>query len=419
MYDFEVIVSGAGPAGASASLFLSQQGIPHLVFDRSIFPRHKVCGDGLTPMCFTLLEQVIPDIKARFATHQNMQKVAGVRLFSNKGRYADFFSKDYVKEEKDHVYTGSRYHFDHLLVEELQLRKEATLWQDTQLMDYTVEADGVVVTLKHDGALRKLKTKLLIAADGDRSLARKRMHGAAIKRDRTVAAVRAYYSGVKPLGNHDLYEIYALKEVLPGYLWIFPMTNGGHNVGLGTTSNLLKDKKMNMRQLLATVVHEHPLLKERFKDAVVTRETEGSGLPLMMETEPLLSMDRVLLTGDAAAIADPISGEGIGPAIVSGKYAAYAAKQAIEARDFSQAFFAVAYDQMIHQKITKHYELRIKLFDWFIKHPWKIEAFLWGATRLRLARNFIANAMNNKYRIKEIKNPLNWKRVFGKPVKYG
>lgn len=416
VYDYDVVVCGAGPAGASASLFLSQQGISHLVIDKSIFPRPKVCGDGLTPCCFTLLEQVIPDIKAEFSNRADMKRIKGVRLYSNNGKHADLLSKDFVKEEKDHVYTVSRTIFDDFLVKKLVTRPEATFWSNTHLQDYTLEENGIQLTLKKDNQPVTIHTKLMIAADGDRSLARKRAFGTNIERKEMVAAIRTYYRNVLPADNNDLYEVYALKEVLPGYLWVFPMADGTYNVGLGITSDIIQEKKLNLRNLLTNILATHPSFAERFKDAEMVKSIEGSGLPLMMETEPILSTERILLTGDAGSLADPISGEGIGPGIVSGKYAALTAASAVRANDFSMEMLR-GYDRVMHQKITKKYELRIQLFDWFIKHPWKIEWIVWATTRIGWVRNFFANSMNNYFTYSEILNPLRWKNIFGKSEK--
>jgi hypothetical protein len=76
------VVCSAGPAGAAASLFLCKQGQSHLLVDKSSFPRTKVCGDGITQVCLTMLEQVIPDIKNHFArSSATIHPIKGFRLF--------------------------------------------------------------------------------------------------------------------------------------------------------------------------------------------------------------------------------------------------------------------------------------------------------------------------------------------------
>jgi flavin-dependent dehydrogenase len=236
--------------------------------------------------------------------------------------------------------------------------------------------------------------------------------GTAIERKNMVAAIRTYYKGVKKEGDNNHYEVFAYPEVLPGYFWIFPMADGTFNVGLGVTSDVIQQKKLNLRKLMEELIAKYPYLSERFKNAEMIQAVEGSGLPIMLEKEPKLSDDRILLTGDAASIADPISGEGIGPGIVTGKYAALVAIDAVRANDFSAAYLT-RYDKIIHQKITNAYELRIRLFDWFIKHPWKINWLVWLAPKAGFIRNFFNNAANMRFSLKDIKNPLHWGRIFG------
>ncbi|MFY8204911.1 MAG: FAD-dependent oxidoreductase, partial [Actinomycetes bacterium] len=47
--DADVIVVGAGPAGSATAFHLANRGLDVLMFEKTSFPREKVCGDGLTP----------------------------------------------------------------------------------------------------------------------------------------------------------------------------------------------------------------------------------------------------------------------------------------------------------------------------------------------------------------------------------
>ena len=410
-HDFDVVVCGAGPAGAAASLFLSQKGIPHLLFDQAIFPRSKVCGDGITPVCTTILEQVIPDIKKEFSERGKAKKISSFRVYGLNHKYAEMQTSDFVPEDKNLLFTISRFVFDDYLVKKCIEKKEATFWENTKLLSYSMEADGVQINLQKDSNTLTICCKIIIAADGDRSIFRKKIYSNAIDRKQMVAAIRAYYKNVTPVSNNDLYEIFALEEVMPGYFWIFPMADGTHNVGLGITSDVIQAKKLNLRKLQEELIAKHPLLKDRFAKAERLHSIEGSGLPIMMEPEPKLSDDRILLTGDAASLADPISGEGIGPGLISGKYAAYTAADAIAANDFS-AVFLKKYDSIIHQKVTRAYEVRIKMFDWFVKYPWRINGLVWAAPKLAWVRNFLSNTINGKVSTRDLNVMTLWKKFF-------
>lgn len=415
-YNYDIVVCGGGPAGASASLFLSQQGQKHLLIDKSSFPRAKVCGDGITPVCITMLEQVIPNIKTHFtnSTH-TVHHIKRIRVYSPSEQFAEMAISDFVAAEKNNMFTITRYEFDKYLINNALQKQSCTFWDKTNLKDYQLTENGVKLQVEKDGQQISIIAKIVIAADGDRSLFRKRLMGTAIERKNMVAAIRTYYKGIKNEGENNHFEIFTYPEVLPGYFWIFPMADGTFNVGLGVTSDVIQQKKLNLRKLMDELIAKYPLLHEKFKDAEMIQAVEGSGLPIMMEKKPKLSNERILLTGDAASIANPISGEGIGPGIVTGKYAALVAIDAIKQNRFSAEYLA-KYDKIIHQKITNAYEIHIRIFDWFIKHPWKINLLVWLGPKAGFISNFFNNLVNKRFSLSEIKNPLNWKRIFGKTM---
>jgi len=409
--DFDVIVCGAGPSGAVASLFLSQQGVRHLIIDQSVFPRAKVCGDGITPLCSTILQQVIPEVNNHFEEKGKVKRIKNIRIYGFNKNYADLKTADFVSEEKNLLYTISRFIFDDYLVQHVKQKQEATLWENTKLTGYSIGEDGVLLQVIKDGLPVEVSAKLIIAADGDRSIFRKRIFKTAIDRDQMVAAVRTYFKNVIPSGNNDLLEVYVFKEVMPGYFWIFPMADGTHNVGLGITSDVIQASKINLRKLLDELICNHPLLKERFKYAQKIHSIEGSGLPIMMEKAPKLSDTRILLTGDAGSLADPISGEGIGPGIVSGKYAALVAADAVKVSDFS-AEFLQKYDFIMHDKITSAYENRIHLFDWFAKYPYRINWLIWALPKVGWIRNILANLTFGQMGFQDRKSFTSLKKLF-------
>ena len=87
---YDVVVAGAGPAGVSASLYLSQHHVKHLLIDKAQFPRDKVCGDALSGKVFSHLKHVIPAIHEDFtaADHQYTPSY-GVRFVAPNGKNLD------------------------------------------------------------------------------------------------------------------------------------------------------------------------------------------------------------------------------------------------------------------------------------------------------------------------------------------
>ena len=106
-------------------------------------------------------------------------------------------------------------------------------------------------------------------------------------------------------------------------------------------------------------IEENPYIKDRFKNAKLIDNIKGWGLPLG-SIRRKISGERFLLTGDAASLIDPFTGEGIGNAMLSGKFAAQTVKDAIDANDFSESFLS-RYDEAVFQRLWDELKLSYKI----------------------------------------------------------
>jgi flavin-dependent dehydrogenase len=150
-------------------------------------------------------------------------------------------------------------------------------------------------------------------------------------------------------------------------------------VGLGQLSQSVSDKKVNLREVLKRVVAESPTLKNRFKDATLLGDIRGYGLPLGSR-KVTMSGERFMLCGDAASLIDPLTGEGIGQAMVSGRYAGWQAAKCIAENKFSAACMK-EYDDLVYAKFWKthfsHYLAQKVIGD----RPWVVNASIGLALR--------------------------------------
>jgi thioredoxin reductase len=69
----DVLIVGAGPAGSVCGYLLAKAGVSCLLIDHATFPRDKICGGGLTPKCWKLLEELIPGIKYEYNSIRNIR----------------------------------------------------------------------------------------------------------------------------------------------------------------------------------------------------------------------------------------------------------------------------------------------------------------------------------------------------------
>src|SRR5690606_23675495 len=109
---------------------------------------------------------------------------------------------------------------------------------------------------------------LIVGADGDKSQVRK--HFMSDNQPKSYAVgLRAYYKGITGLHPENFIELHFLPEMLPGYLWIFPMPDGMVNVGVGILSERIRSKKINLREQMLHAIKTNPNISHRFANATL------------------------------------------------------------------------------------------------------------------------------------------------------
>ena len=212
---------------------------------------------------------------------------------------------------------------------------------------------------------------MVIGCDGATSVVRRQAGDHQKEWTEKYAAVRAYYSGVTGV-EKDRFEVYFLPKYPHGYFWIFPSAGDQVNIGICLLSNEIIDKKISLRDLLLEVIEDAPLLKKRFSSATLVGDIKGWSIPLGYK-QLNVSGNRFMVVGDAAGIADPFTGEGIGPAMVTGRIAAWQAIKCFEKNDFSAAAMK-EYDKAIDSKFGRLHRKRARISHLFSRRPWILNA---------------------------------------------
>lgn len=345
---FDILIVGAGPAGATTALKLAGSGLKIAIIDKAGFPRPKTCGDGLTLDVINQLSMVSEPLAAAFRNFPGKLPSYEAVLFSPDFRQIRIPFR--IKHENRPIYTCRRVDFDNLMFQQLKQFENISVFENCKALDIEQNADKVILTSEE----LTFEAKLIVGADGANSLVARKMGIKRIPREHQAMGLTAYYQGMKTLNENNPIEIYFLRDILPGYLWIFHLGNGMANVGIGMLASTVSITKLDLKKVFDNLLNSHPL-KERMTGAVREGSVKGHVLPLGFDKREI-SGNRFLLTGDAAALVDPLTGEGVGNAIRSGRVAAEHILNCFKANDFSAAFNK-AYNQEVYRRLLPEYKM--------------------------------------------------------------
>jgi geranylgeranyl reductase family protein len=296
---WDLVVVGGGPAGSAAALAakLRRPDAQVLLLDRSDFPRDKACGDGIAAHGRDELAELgLPDLLADYTPTTKLSVISpgGAAVSATAAR-------------PNHVVP--RKVFDSRLVEsarargvEVRRHKVRTLIQD----DGAVDVDGI-------------RARVVVAADGAGSTVRRLIGVPPTAERHTAIAVRGYADLPPGSERADGAQFIAMqKQGWPAYAWSFPIGDGTANIGFGMMLPRLRADGRPGKQVL------HGRLAELLPD-LSGRDLLAHHLPLSAGRPATPGRGRVLLVGDAASLINPLTGEGIYYALLSGRLAGTAA----------------------------------------------------------------------------------------------
>lgn len=385
----KVIIVGAGPAGAGVSFYLTKFGIPHVVIDKESFPRDKVCGDACSGKTALVINRANPEWMTEILAHAtDFLPSWGITFVAPNGKALDIpFSPNRTAESKAPGFTVPRLFLDNFLFGKMA-SPHCTIYQHAKIDNILHSENKVTVTMTCNGDTHTITAPVIIGADGDKSVVRKQFLSDNTSPKTYAVGLRAYYEGVTNMHHDNFIELHFLPEMLPGYLWIFPLPHGQANVGVGILSEVIRDKKINLREQMLAAIKNNPQIAPRFANAKLVDKIQGWGLPLAMDRQPM-SGNNFMLCGDAAALVDPFSGEGIGNALYSGMLAAMAIKDALPNNDFSAAFLKTNYDDVLYKRLGDELKISATL-QRLCKYPWLFNFVVNKASKSESLRNTIS-----------------------------
>ncbi|WP_432830432.1 geranylgeranyl reductase family protein [Dactylosporangium sp. CA-092794] len=289
---FDVVVVGAGPAGAAAALAARRAGAGVLLLDKATFPRDKPCGDGIAPHALDVVRELgVSGVEEGYAP------VPALRLVGPGGRAV-------ARAHARVVYTIPRMVFDRRLVE-AAVRAGAVLRRHA--VRRVEDRGGYVVV---DGEIR---AGAVVGADGAYSLVRRALGEPPNGPGHLALAIRGYAEAPEIAAEQ---RIVTTAAGWPAYAWAFPIGDGRANIGYG---EVLRGRPLTREHLLDRLAALLPDL-----DTAAAAGLRAHHLPLSTR-RPVAGRGRLLLAGDAMSLINPFTGEGIFYAVLSGALAGAAA----------------------------------------------------------------------------------------------
>ena len=332
----EVLIIGAGPAGAAAAGKLHLQGVSTVVLEKTVFPRF-VIGESLLPRCMDNLEQcgLLEGLKA-----VGFQEKYGAK-FIEGDKTCDFNFAEQFTKGYSYTWQMPRADFDSVLVNQL-IEKGVQVNFSTEVKEVSFPDDGVEVVAFSEGEFIKYQGKFLIDASG---------YGRVLPRlldlDKPTglpprSAMFAHFKDVKRPEDKDANRIIVLCISNDVWVWIIPFSNGVTSVGfVGNIESLLLEDDLG-KSFNAAIVN-HPFLEQRFSDAAFEKTPQK--ISAYSSSVKTMFGDKFVLVGNATEFLDPVFSSGVTLALESGNRAADLLAQQLKGKSVDWAVDYQAYMQ--------------------------------------------------------------------------
>ncbi len=305
---FDTAVMGGGLAGCHAAITLAQQGQRVLLLEAGDYPRHKVCGEFLSPECAALFAET--GFLEVLRQHKP-ETIRTVRLTAPDGtEWRTTFPKSAIGI--------SRYALDAALAD-YAVQQGVELQTRTRVSAVTGSlTDGFTLNVRSDAGPVTIMARSMIAAHGKRSTLDRSLNRTFLRQPQPYVGLKRHFNG-PPLTQHlDLH-------IFPGgYCGMSEVEDGSANVCLLVRQEVFQRAAGDppaIDRFITWMGQQNPVLGTWLKEAVPVEDEwlSVSQIPLMNKGAV---QDDILFAGDAAGMIAPLAGDGMAMALHGGKLAA-------------------------------------------------------------------------------------------------
>ena len=343
----DVLVVGAGPAGSLAAREASKNGVNVLLIDKKAeIGTPKRCAEGI-------ITRTLKEANIEYNPRWIAQKIDAIRLVAPNSN--ELVLDNNVQKLPDTGYILERKVFDkHMAMD--AIRNGTRVMLRTQAKTVARMDDTLIVNAISMGQPIEIHAKIIIAADGPESHIARQLGLKSNTPMKDMASCVQYEMVGIDKDNPNQIDIFIGSVAPAGYVWIFPKSDDVANVGLGVLKTYVDDTSQD---ILNNFVKSH---KETQNAQAVEMNVGGDPLGGIVKER---YADNIMVVGDAAGFVDPLTGDGIRGALLSGMYAGSVAAKAIKNGDCSKESLNEYYE-LTENNLNKTYSKFNKIKDFLV-----------------------------------------------------
>ena len=353
MYAHDVAIIGAGIAGSTLAKSLADSGWNTILLERKKFPRHKVCGEFLSPEAKSMLDslgvsELIQSLRPSLIERSRL-------IFS----HGDVLEAPLAS----HALGVSRYSLDAALLTSAQLAG-VHVQMGSAVTAVTPANEGFIIQAKQGTETVSYKVRTVIAAWG----ANGRMPGTTLYSARSnrretsnpYVGVKSHVAGITTDAAVELYFFEG------GYLGIAPVEDGVFNVSALLRQKAFQHKPKTIQGWIDAACNRNSQLQHKLSNAVPIEGTQAAVAPVQLSRKPLV-WNGYPQVGDAGLMIPPLCGDGMSMALRSALMCASLADRYLSGQ-ISLDQWRHHYERFIEQQLKGPRQWG-RLLQWMIEAP--------------------------------------------------